>query len=112
MRSLHQSDCMELPPQHLARIYPNIWALNLTAIPVSLVCGLSSILLVIALPHHHPVGDFSLFWFFPGIGVALVLHELTHAFVAMGRAKLPWSALKSGFKPKALLLYRHCGRSL
>src|SRR5678815_1770669 len=103
---------MESPPRHLARIYPNIWAVNLAAIPLALLCAAASLLLVLALPHRHAISELSFLWFLPGIAVAFVLHELTHAWVAMWRAKLPWSAFKFGFNPKALVFYCHCRRPI
>ncbi|HWN93888.1 MAG TPA: DUF3267 domain-containing protein, partial [Methylomirabilota bacterium] len=71
-----------------------------------------SILFVLVLPHRHPIGDRSLLWFLPGIAVAFVLHELTHAVVARRLAKLPWDAFKFGFNPRALMFYCHCRRPI
>ncbi len=103
---------MEAPPRHLAKICPNIWVINLAAIPLGGVCALAFILFAHALPHHQPQNELSLVWFLPGIVVTFSLHEMTHAAAAAWRCKFPWSAFKFGFNAKSLCFLCHCRRPL
>ena len=103
---------MEKPPQHVAAIRLNGWAVTLASIPVTLVCMAGFFVLGRLLPHHHFSGRWWALWTLLAVLVVFVLHELTHALAAIWRTRLPWSAFRFGVNPKFLTLYCHCCRPL
>ncbi len=86
----------------------NALAMNLAAIPVTLVFAVAMIAFIGVLPHRVPEGLLDAVLLLPALFVAFSLHELAHALGLVVCYRLPWSSFRFGFNPRLFVFCCHC----
>ena len=83
-------------------------AMNLAAIPLTVVLAVAMVALIGLLPLRVSEGNLDLLLLLPGIFLAFSLHELAHALGLVVCYRLPWSSFRFGFNPRLFVFYCHC----
>lgn len=92
----------------VAEIRVNKLAINLVAVPITVVLCAASIWLALALPHAKQNLPSASLWLLLFLFILVVVHEVLHAFAIVCWGKLSWRAMKFGVMWKALMPYCHC----
>ncbi len=99
---------MTAPPAKIAELRARALAVNMVAVPLTILMVGVAVIGVMMLPYSIPVGRFEMVWCLAAILALLALHELLPALPLVLFADLPWSAFKFGFCWRQLVAYCHC----
>jgi len=92
----------------MAQITASALALNLVAVPLTILIVGVAVAGVTLLPQSIPIGRFEIAWCLATIVPLFTLHELLHAVALVLFANPPWSAFKFGGHWRQLIVYCHC----